>query len=116
VGERRTALNLDAGMGQRSGMVEGLLRELGIASGRLLERATTLDDAARQLVTEAVEQTAPQRWHTAALRLSTSADTAQLIQHVLAEHDQRDLYGHHLAEPATGLRAEADTESLQAEA
>ena len=68
------------------GPVERILRELGVTDQTLLNRALTLDKASSQLVVEAAEQTAPQRWNVAVKQLNTSRDTRQIVKHVLAQN------------------------------
>lgn len=70
---------------EKPGPVERTLIELGITSPDLLHQGSALDHATRQLITQAARQTAPQRWDTAVKTLRTSADTAQIVNHVLAQ-------------------------------
>jgi hypothetical protein len=67
------------------GPIEGVMRELGVTDRALLRRGLALDEATSQLVVEAAQQTAPQRWNVAVSHLNACHDTAQIIRHVLAQ-------------------------------
>lgn len=69
------------------GPIERILREFGVTDERLLNRGQALDEATSQLVTEAAQQSAPQRWVVAVKHLNRSHDTSQIIRHVLAQDD-----------------------------
>jgi hypothetical protein len=71
------------------GPIERILREIGVTSNELLSRSKALDNATCQLINQAAEETAPYRWHAAVRQLSASADTAQIIEHVLAHNYPR---------------------------
>lgn len=73
---------------QMPGPIERTLRELGVTDQTMLDRGLALDEATSQLVTEAAQQTAPQRWNVAIKHLTASHDTSQIIRHVLAEDDR----------------------------
>jgi hypothetical protein len=74
---------------QMPGPVERALRQLGVTDQPLIARAVTVDQAACQLLAEAAEHTAPQRWHAAVTSVGALADPAQVLNHVLAADDQR---------------------------
>jgi hypothetical protein len=92
------------------GPVERILRELGVGNHDLLNRATILDDTTRQLVADAVRETAPQRWHAAVTRLRASADTAQIIDHVVGRPVQSGPAGRYALMPAAGPAIQRERE------
>jgi hypothetical protein len=99
---------------QMPGPIERILRELGVENHDLLSRATVLDDTARQLVADAVRETAPQRWHTAVTRLRASVDTAQIIDEVVGRPVQCSPVGRYALMPAAAPATQRE-EELQAE-
>ena len=115
IGQRRQALLLEPNPSRRAGPVESTLRELGVTSQQLLARSSALDVATRNLVAEAIDQTAPERWHAAAARLTESADTAQLIEDVLLSSTQRDASGTRTRAFLARPQPQGDKESAQAE-
>jgi hypothetical protein len=50
------------------GPIKRMLFDLGVTDPELLNRGTSLDKAASQLIAEAADRTAPQRWHGAVVR------------------------------------------------
>jgi hypothetical protein len=69
------------------GPVERILRELGVTDQVLLDRGLALDGATSLLVSEAAQQTAPQRWNVAVKDLRRHHDASQIINHVLAQNE-----------------------------
>jgi hypothetical protein len=70
--------------GEMPGPVERALRQLGVTDQPLLARAVTLDQATSDLLNEATEHTAAQRWNIAASTATEMAGIGNLINLVLA--------------------------------
>lgn len=65
------------------GEIERILFDLGV-TGELLNRGMALDRAAPQLIAEAADRTAPQRWHRAVTRPGVTINASAIIRRVLA--------------------------------
>jgi hypothetical protein len=98
------------------GPIERILFDLGVTDPELLNRGTSLDEETSQLIAEAADQTAPQRWHSAVVRPGAVTNTAKLARDILAADSRRPV-----AELQTPLRAlanrgpQAQPEAMQAE-
>ena len=97
------------------GAIERTLSDLGVTDPELLNRGTTLDKAAAQLIAEAAERTAPQRWHQAVTRSGAVRNTAAITRHMMAADQSAAT-----ARLGTSMRAlasnpQAQPEPLQAE-
>lgn len=66
------------------GPEERILHGLGVSPPRSPRLQNGLDEASGQLLGEAGNDTAAQRWHAAAMRLTASRDIGQMANHVLA--------------------------------
>jgi hypothetical protein len=69
-----------------AGAIERILADLGVTDAELLDRGVALDKAAAQLIAEAADRTAPQRWHQAVTRPVSGAvrNTTAVTRHVMA--------------------------------
>jgi hypothetical protein len=77
--------------GEMPGPVERALRQLGVTDQPLLARAVTLDEATTDLLNEATEHTAAQRWNIAASTANATAGPGNLFNLVLARETSHAL-------------------------
>lgn len=66
------------------GAIEQILSELGVTDGEMLNQGRTLDRAAAELIADAAERTAPQRWHSAVTRPGAVTNTTVVTRQVVA--------------------------------
>lgn len=66
------------------GPIERVLFDLGVTDAELINQGRTLDKAVGQLIADAADQTAPQRWHSAVVRPGVITNTAEVGRNVLA--------------------------------
>ena len=90
------------------GPVERVLRDLDVTNPAALQRASALDQAAEQLILESARAAGPARGPAGHRALSTSAATAELINHMLASGDRRLAAVLHPPEPKRALQAEIE--------
>jgi hypothetical protein len=93
--------------GKMPGPVERRLVELGVTSPDILERGAAIDQSARQLINEAAQETARQRWHAAVAGQKAVADTSKITGQLLAPPRPRAPSPRHLrpARPDSELEA-----------
>jgi len=98
------------------GPIERILVDLGVTDPELLDRGTTLDKAASQLIAEATDRTAPQRWHTAVTRPGAVTNTTAVTRHVLAADQRGSTAALHASMRTLAIsQPQAQPEPLQAE-
>jgi hypothetical protein len=66
------------------GPIERVISGLGVTQNDLLTRAIALDHSVSQLIADAADRTAPQRWHSAVIRPGAVTNPAAVTRHVLA--------------------------------
>jgi hypothetical protein len=90
------------------GPVERVLRDLDITSSAALQRASAIDRAAEQLILQSARAAGPAPGPASHRDLSTSAATAELINHILASSDHRITAALHPPEPKRTPQAEIE--------
>lgn len=100
-----------------AGPIERILADLGVTDPEVLKRGMALDQAASQLVAEAADQTASQRWHTAVInRPGAITNSAAITRHVLLADRATPIASRHSSRDARAFHGpKAQAEPLQAE-
>ena len=88
--------------------MERVLRDLDVTSPAALQRASAIDQAAEQLILQSAHATGPAQELAGHRDLSTSAATAELINHILASSNHRITALLHPPEPTRSSQAEID--------
>ena len=83
------AIAAGRGGGKMPGPVECRLVQLGVTDTDFLSRGAALDQAARELIDQAAQHTASQRWNTAVAGRNPTASTREIIDHILARDQRR---------------------------
>lgn len=71
------------------GPVERILVQLGVTDAEFLSRGAAIDKAASELIDEAAQQTASQRWNTAVSGSNPTAGSREIIDRMLTRGQRR---------------------------